>query len=174
VSLERRSRCRFAAGPRWRRSTASPSNTSRRLRNRWTRSSALSSKASRLRVWPDGAHLHRAGLGALPRLRCRPVAGIPHQARQRPLISTNLGAGRRREKTTPSVSIESAQDDSNARLLLRTEPCCPLHYEPVLPGGLEPPLPASGAGVLSPGPWERAWRTQVPTLVCRSDGSTDR
>ena len=72
------------------------------------------------------------------------------------------------------MSIESAQDDSNARLLLRTEPCCPLHYEPVLPGGLEPPLPASGAGVLSPGPWERAWRTQVSTLVCRSDGFTDR
>jgi hypothetical protein len=110
---------------------------------------------------PDGAHLHRAGLGTLLRLRRRPIAGIPHQARQwPPLISTNLGPRRQREKTTPSVSIESAQDDLNARLLLRTEPCCPLHYEPVLPGGLEPPLPASGAGVLSPGPWERAWRTR--------------
>jgi hypothetical protein len=35
----------------------------------------------------------------------------------------------------------------------------------VLPGGFEPPLPAPRAGALSPGPWELAWRNQVPTLV---------
>ena len=33
------------------------------------------------------------------------------------------------------MSIASAQDDSNARLLRRREPCCPLHYEPVHPTG---------------------------------------
>ncbi len=38
----------------------------------------------------------------------------------------------------------------------------------VLPGGLEPPSPASDAGILSPGPWElevaRTYRNVGPTL----------